>query len=266
MRWMWMWMWILVVGCVDPVTSEYSDQTTSPPQTETTDIVDTGPIFPPVGGTATQGGQQCVQFTGDADRIRADDDFLPRESDARTLQAWARTHNRADQVVVGYGRPASRLGWIIGMDGGHPYLSSGTSRLTADDVDVADGAWHHYTATWNGIDKAVLYVDGDQVATGVLEVTTLDGDFVVGNSPTGDHKPFVGIVDDVRVFDRARLPQEFPGDLDGDLYADDWLAMWWDFEGIDGVGFGTEVEDRARTGILGSAGGDDDSPTFPSCR
>lgn len=258
----------LMVGCAGQGDVKDGVLPPGPTGTETTPGTlpyDTG-TDGTVGGTWTSGSQRCVQLTGEADRVRADDDFLPRESDPRTLQVWARTQARADQVIVGYGRPAPALAWIIGTVDGHPYVGNGGSApLVAEDVYVADGEWHHYAATWDGR-VAHLYIDGDEVISGEVEVDTLDGDFVAGNSPTGEHLPFIGILDDVRVFFRARLPQEFPGDIDGDQYAEDWLAMWWDFEQVDGEGFGVEVPDVTGTGIDGTTGGDADSPTFPSCR
>jgi concanavalin A-like lectin/glucanase superfamily protein len=77
------------------------------------------------------------------------------------------------------------------------------------DEDYSDGEWHHLAATRDG-DKGKVYVDGVLIK----EDTAMDGD--LGGEITGWYLAqdgntngyFVGVMDEVRIYDRALTDQE----------------------------------------------------------
>src|SRR5262249_39264625 len=145
---------------------------------------------------------------------RGPDEGLPVGHTGRTLQAWIRTYNPAEQIAVAYGRPSPGQGIQLGTSSGYPILraGSGSSEIVTGDVFVGDDAWPHLGAAWDGT-TAVLLVDGEIAGTGQLSGETLQGDLIAGNTPTGDStKPWIGWLDDVKIVLGPRTPQEIASD------------------------------------------------------
>lgn len=255
-----------------------NDGTGSVPQT-----VPTGPTGTPVDTgyavtTATDPGpnpnttgdsETCLLLYGGIDRVRGPDEGLPLDGDPRTMQAWVRTTNEGEQVAVSYGRPSPEQGFLLGTEGGYAVVraGSGSARIVGDTF-IADDDWHHLAAAFDGR-LAVITVDGQTDGIGELNVATLEGDLVAGNTPTGDlDSPWIGWIDDVRIFDGARPPDEIADDLDGDTVSPSSLHLWWDFEITpDEAGPGVEVPDLSGNGHDGTTGGaNETSPEFPRCR
>ena len=82
-------------------------------------------------------------------------------------------------------------------------------------MNVADGQWHHVAVTWSDdgtpdIADAKLYVDG-QLDTGGSSSgcsinTASEDDVCIGKSI--HDKPFLGLIDDVRIYARAMSTEE----------------------------------------------------------
>lgn len=226
------------------------------------------PTYPTPHTTTEGGAEQCVVLFGGNDRVRGDDDGFPVGSGARTVQAWIRTHARAEQIAVSYGRPSPGQGFLLGTTDGHPLvrLGAGSQRFEVPDVDLADDDWHLLAASWDG-SLVVISVDGVGVGSGRLEGETLEGDVVAGNTPTGDlTAPFYGWLDDVKVLEGIRLRDEIEADPDAVRVDPAKLLLWWDFEGVEGYGLGLVVPDLSGQGRDGTVGGTADTPRFVPCR
>jgi hypothetical protein len=74
---------------------------------------------------------------------------------------------------------------------------------------ITDGHWHRIGFVWNGMYRS-LYVDGTKVATDIDPRPGLVG--ATGGLHVGAAKDldatryFVGVIDDIRVYDRAVIP------------------------------------------------------------
>ncbi|HEU0033557.1 MAG TPA: LamG domain-containing protein [Kofleriaceae bacterium] len=112
--------------------------------------------------------------------------------------------------------PASRMGIFDNNNSyGFFVLSTGGVRCTvnvaveATPVITQLGAWTYVACTYDGT-TARLYVDGAEVAVAgggtALGTGDTSGSVLGGNSPSGD--PFVGAIDQVRVFSVARTADE----------------------------------------------------------
>lgn len=265
----WLLILLAAAGCgdadpgrFDGVDDKGADPSGPPTDTGTDGTTDS----PPWPNTTTTGSsEQCVILYGGNDRVRGGDQHLPVEDQARTLQAWVRTTNREEQIAIGHGRPSPGQGFQLGTVDGLPIARTGLGgEVVIGDVDVADDRWHHLLAAYDGA-QVVLMVDGILAGNGWIEGWTLEGDVVAGNTPTGDlSKPWVGWLDDVRIYRGARAPEQVPGDLEGPEDVD--LLLWWDFEVGDSSGPGVTVEDLSGYGHDGTTGGTDGSPAFSPCR
>jgi hypothetical protein len=77
---------------------------------------------------------------------------------------------------------------------------------------VNDDAWHHIAATWNLGGKAKLYVDGSTPVSVNHEGKNfkLDGSILLGR-PNDNERYYIGLLDDVRVYDFALSSDEIQG-------------------------------------------------------
>lgn len=260
----------LVAGCDGSGSSGDPIFTDAPVGDDDDATIDTGTpgTDPGPNPTTTSTNETCVLLYGGNDRVRGPDEGLPLDNDGRTIQAWIRTHNLNEQIAISYGRPSPSQGFMLGTIDGFVHARAGSGNAFVEgDVFVADDEWHHLAAAYDGR-LTVLTVDGVFAGAGEIDVATLEGDVVAGNTPTGDlTKPFVGWLDDVRVFLGARKPDDIASDLDGLEVEPSALRLWWDFEiaaGLDGPG--VTVPDLSGNGHDGTTGGADRSPEFPSCR
>jgi hypothetical protein len=84
---------------------------------------------------------------------------------------------------------------------------------TLDGAALAVGAWSHLAATYDGATYR-LYINGSQVASvaasGTIQTSTLPL-FIGGNIPFGDF--FEGVVDDVRIYNRALSAAQIATDM-----------------------------------------------------
>ncbi len=74
-------------------------------------------------------------------------------------------------------------------------------------VSVTDGVWHHVGLVWDGTSR-ILYVDDVEVArdTQTSLAGSADGLLIGAGSALGDGTFFSGLIDDVRIYNRAVRP------------------------------------------------------------
>ncbi len=227
----------------------------------------TGNTPPPGPNEYTSGSsERCLLLHGGADRIVSNDVGLPFEDTSRTVQAWVRTNYDGQQIAAGYGRGSAGLGYVIGVTGGRAFVSlAGTDQIVGSST-VSDDAWHHIAGAWDGT-TAVIMVDGVSEGVGPLSGSTLAGNTTIGNYAEGSaqHDPWIGWIDDVRIFSGARSPDQVADDLDG-LNSPEDLLLWYDFE-VEGdpSGSGITVEDLVGDND-GLTVGQQEHPSFPPCR
>ncbi|KPJ66746.1 MAG: hypothetical protein AMJ43_06965 [Coxiella sp. DG_40] len=132
---------------------------------------------------------------------------------------------------------------------------------------VTDNQWHFVAGVRDtSTEKLYLYVDGSSDATPVTDTTTgtLSGpkSFEIGHSlaTVGDgHWYFDGIIDDVRVYDRALSAEEIQVTMHRRLTADEPnLIGYWDFDEGEGQ-IAYDLSPNDNNGQLGSTPIADDS-------
>lgn len=267
-----------LAACVAKVGTGDSTSEHSGSGTSDTDFTpgtgDTGPYDPGPPNAQTSGSAEtCLLLYGGNDRVRGPDDGdfvtdLPFEDRARTIQAWIRTDKLQEQTAFSYGRPSPGQGLQLATDNGFPILLTGwtSSQMVTGNIFVADDHWHHVVGSWDGT-TAFVMVDGVLAGTGALPGSTLEGDVVAGNTPTGDlSKSWIGWVDDAKIIDGTRTIEEVVDDPEALTIDGAKLMLWWDFEVPEGSeGPGVEVPDLSANGHEGLSAGVD-TPQFPRCR
>jgi len=116
----------------------------------------------------------------------------------------------AYEYPVRYG---GTLEWLYVSNG-----SAGDSVTNIGGQSLKDSSWHHLAATWSGPGgQLVLYRDGVQVAQGNQTISTINNTsdpVLIGAfrwNVGGIYRYMTGDMDEVRIYDRALLPEEISG-------------------------------------------------------
>jgi len=103
-----------------------------------------------------------------------------------------------------------------GRVGAGAWCCDGGEHMTAhaDSAIILDGQWHHIVGTIKNNDNAKLYVDGNLVATddpssgtGPWNINVV-APFWIGDVKDAAGGPFVGVIDDVRLFNHVLSESE----------------------------------------------------------
>lgn len=125
-----------------------------------------------------------------------------------TLEAWinvAQGFIASDSAIVG--KWFNNQGWRMGYTGSKVINIINNSKLISG-PNLNDGFWHHIAMTWNG-NTQITYIDG--IKTGFISNTqipqSIDKEFFLAsfNPPTAN---FTGFVDEVKIYNYARLQSE----------------------------------------------------------
>lgn len=141
----------------------------------------------------------------------------------RTITAWIKADSTvADKVIAYWGTNSSGQKNSFRVQDDHGTANTirfeVNSGYVVGSTDVLDDAWHHVAVTWEddgtpNVLDANLYVDGvleAQSASLSAAMNTVSGsDVKIGRDDVG--KFFDGIIDDVRIYDRALSAAEISG-------------------------------------------------------
>ena len=149
------------------------------------------------------------------------------------------------------------LAGVVAKAGGGPLVPSGggtfdgTIEQTAGASPVPVDRWSDVAVTYDGA-VLRLYVDGRQVssraATGTLQ-TSGDPLWIGGNQPYGEY--FDGLIDDVRVYDRALRADEIRDDMNKPIAPAGGLVAAYAFD----AGAGSMATDSSGQGNTGAIRG-----------
>jgi hypothetical protein len=134
-------------------------------------------------------------------------------------------------------------------------FDSSTQHTDGRRADAVD-RWSHLALTYDGV-RLRLYVDGTQVSSRAITGTilrTTDPLWIGGNRPYGEH--FQGVIDEVRVYDRALSPSEVKAEMStpiasGSISAATGMVGAYAFD----AGSGTVATDASGNGNAGTIWG-----------
>jgi hypothetical protein len=155
-------------------------------------------------------GQYAPQFDGTNDHV-ATGDIYPELGEGFSIAVWAQptsTGSWARFVDFGngssvdnvfFGRSSTTTDLIIRLHDG----SLGTGSITATGA-IENNIWHHYVATCDNAGNAVLYRDGQQVASGNIGTAAAVKRTVnyIGRSNWAVDAYYQGRMQDVRLYNR----------------------------------------------------------------
>jgi hypothetical protein len=153
------------------------------------------------------------------------------------------------EVVIGAGGTVN-LGGRAGDCGS--YTSSGASTTS-----VYDNNWHYISAT-RLVDKLSIYIDGRLENSATVTTTggwsyANAGALVIGAETTGAGNAYDGFIDDVRIYNYARTPQQVLEDMNTGVSSQ--TIGYWKFDDS----YGTTAVDSSGVGNNGTL---NNSPTW----
>jgi len=161
-----------------------------------------GPVWQPAGGH--KGG--ALQLDGVDDYVETPF-VLDPSAGPFSIFAWVKG-GAAGQVIVAQVEGAAWLAVDAAGALGTAVVGSRVSSLTSSAV-ITDGQWHRVGLIWDGAKRA-LYVDGMEVAKDRKSLASLaacTGGLCIGAGSTLEAGSFwSGLIDDVRVYDKAVKP------------------------------------------------------------
>ncbi len=166
------------------------------------------PKWRPDGGVI--GG--ALEFDGIGDHIVIGNQSQFDLTEGIAVTAWVkvRRFDRNWQAIVTKGDTA----WRIARDRDRDcvqfaFSSVPKEQLLKGRINVNDGQWHHVAGVYDGR-KMFLYVDGklDLSAETATSIPVNDQPVYIGENSQRPGRRWNGLIDDVRVYNRALAPQE----------------------------------------------------------
>lgn len=161
---------------------------------------------------------QAFSFDGNDDYFQSPAKNLPTGNSPRTMELWFKANTLEElkeSFLVGYGGYGDytkNYGKVsaLGIEGNLVYFSTwGPSIKYQSHIET--NRWYHLAVTVDGKNPTKLFVDGEE--NGSLSITidtTPNSFFIMGRIPNewGNTRKLDGMIDEVRVFNRALLPEE----------------------------------------------------------
>ena len=198
---------------------------------------------------------QALEFEANPDYVTIDGYKGVLGTHAFSITAWVKTANPANiEQIVHWGAHVGGQRVEFRINSTRLRISHGNGNVQGN-TDLIDDEWHHVAVTV--IDNATassgdvtFYVDGED---DTMESTDPDGwdivanatlDVTIGWRPTQQDRPFIGSIDDVRIYDKVLTQEEVqaimagggegypfalgPEPADGALHENTWANLkWW---------------------------------------
>ncbi|MCE5185905.1 MAG: putative Ig domain-containing protein [Planctomycetaceae bacterium] len=157
----------------------------------------------------------ALQFDGTNDYVQVTGYKGVTGSGSRTCTAWVKTTTPSSQII-GWGSTAATEKWMIRVNDNGALRAEVQGGSVYGTIPITDGNWHHVAVVLADdgsadISEALLYVDGmPEPISGVSPCavkTAASGDVRIGVNVPGNIF-FQGLLDDVRVYDRALTGNE----------------------------------------------------------
>lgn len=175
------------------------------------------------GATRTAAGKYggALSFNGVSDRVNINDSASLDLTAGMTIEAWVRPSSLSGwRTVILKEKPGDFAYALYASNGSRPggYTRTGGLDAAVGTAALALDAWTHLAATYDGAFLR-LYVNGAQVtavaASGSIDVST--SPLRIGGNAVWGSEYFAGLIDEVRVYNRALSAAEIMKDMETPL-------------------------------------------------
>jgi hypothetical protein len=161
---------------------------------------------------------QAFSFDGGS-YVDASDSNLPVGNSSATISAWINTTQQGEHFFAswgsrlygdGCGGAANEI--ALGIYNNHLVLES-CGGAAENSAVINDAEWHHVVGVWYGSNVATLYVDGvSNMIAHPQPLPSIDiissGHLYIGHLVQWGGGPFIGLVDEVQIFNRPLSESE----------------------------------------------------------
>ncbi len=208
----------------------------------------------------------ALNFDGVNDYVSANDTELPSSNSPRTIEAWFKTSKNHTidtySIIASYGTTSanSNISIGVGYDANitqNAFFISQHGNAVSSSVPVNDNQWHHGAAVFDGTTWK-LYVDGVYKNSKAMTTTTiLTGTSTRFGMYTNNTFPWSGQIDDVRIYNYARTPEQIVQDMNAGHPAPgspvgSALGHWKFDEGYGNIANNSGIGGTALNGTLGA--------------
>lgn len=148
----------------------------------------------------------CVSFDGTNDYISCSTIAIPTSS-VFTYAAFVNSTGAASQGVIcattGNNAPYFRVNSDLKI----ALLKNNASQFAVSSSSISSGVWSHIAVSYDISGNYALYINGKNVGSGTSVQTFIFGTFTIG-SQGGVNEFFTGLIQDVRIYNRALLASE----------------------------------------------------------
>jgi len=218
---------------------------------------------------ANAAGGYALEFDGTGDYVETPLSDVPKDG---TVEAWVRTtvSDTRQAVISSHGGDQEfrlHLNYRPGQGGATPGVLGLNVRFRTLEAftdiggEMYDGSWHHVAFVWEGESPGTIraYWDGQEKAVTHRNQNPWEGNYnrtvahVIGREDLGNNNYFfVGSIDDVRFWDKARITSEIQEYMSQELSGDEeGLIGYWKFN----EGEGTMAYDSSPNGNDGTVVG-----------
>ncbi|MGI9244205.1 MAG: LamG-like jellyroll fold domain-containing protein, partial [Verrucomicrobiales bacterium] len=215
----------------------------------------------------------ALELDGNGDYVTFPSEGIPSGSEAFTIEAWVNPDVHGDSTITFWGNQSANQANGFRLKGGgttrhyfwgNDHDTSATGDLSSDSSGPNGDGWHHLAITWNGSQTQWYWngstLEGLRSAGGV---NVANANHRIGSRLDAEY--FDGLIDELRIWDRARSGAEIAGDYQQELTGGEAnLVAYFDFEGDlvdraggdnDGTPQGDASVNGAQSAPVGSVGG-----------
>ncbi|MHC4560535.1 MAG: LamG domain-containing protein, partial [Planctomycetota bacterium] len=183
----------------------------------------------------------ALEFDGVDDNVYVDDSDDLDLTNQATLEAWIKTPANGNYYGIickaigwNYREFAYCFEWNKGYWGGRLQLvfdDGANQQELIGNTPILDNEFHHIAATWDG-NTINIFIDGELDASTEQHVIPWGTDYPLCIGSLGNSFSFFeGVIDDVRIFNRALSPEEIWANMHRKLTSDDPnLVGYWNFD------------------------------------
>ncbi|NEO97557.1 MAG: hypothetical protein F6K58_02360 [Symploca sp. SIO2E9] len=200
-------------------------------------------------------GESALQFDGLDDYVDFGSIDFARGS--YTIEAWFKTSASGPMTIATARKADKTYGIIIELQTNgklrYRHCSGGSDYEIASTSACKNDIWHHFAAVKNDSEQK-LYLDGALVTTSTVADNLTEAlGVVIGRLGNRSKRHFNGLIDEVRLWNRARSDDEIKTDLNHRLVGNEvGLESYWRFD----EGSGDTVYDQTENANHGTIQGD----------
>ncbi|MHC4700763.1 MAG: LamG domain-containing protein, partial [Planctomycetota bacterium] len=211
---------------------------------------------------------EALEFHGDPDYVTIKGYKGPLGTSAFTITAWIKTEGNGE--IVGWGNNSGTERVEFRVSEYRLRVEHGSGNRQGDTV-VSDNQWHHVALTVQenatiSYPDVTLYVDGEDdtrsgTSSNAFNIVS-NFDLTIARQYSSNNRWFIGLIDDVRLYDRVLSADEIkalatppaagdPSPADGAVHSNKWANFKWS-AGLDAVSHDVYVGDDLNAVAIGA--------------